>query len=204
MPRTHYDNLQVARNASSGVIKNAYKALVQQWHPDKHPKDPKEANKKLQVINRAYEVLSDPNRKKQHDKWIARQEAEKTNSKPRVPKDLTREAANTGKKYKDYSKGAKGNEASQTSERNLSSRSRKRRILIALTLFVGGLTIENLIGSSLPYYLRVSTGVIGWVAGFLVVAYFLRWIWTRLKYVIAVVIVITGLIGISYLIISSN
>ena len=38
MPRTHYDNLQVARNASSGVIKNAYKALVQQWHPDKHPK----------------------------------------------------------------------------------------------------------------------------------------------------------------------
>ena len=72
--RTHYDNLQVARNASPGVIKNAYRALVQQWHPDKHPDDTEEASRKLKVINRSYEILSDPVQRKEHDRWIVEQE----------------------------------------------------------------------------------------------------------------------------------
>ena len=75
--RTHYDNLQVARNASPGVIKNAYRALVQQWHPDKHPNDTEEASRKVKVINRAYEVLSDPVQRQKHDKWIVEQERKK-------------------------------------------------------------------------------------------------------------------------------
>jgi DnaJ-class molecular chaperone len=32
--RTHYDNLKVARNAPDSVIKAAYKALCQTYHPD--------------------------------------------------------------------------------------------------------------------------------------------------------------------------
>jgi DnaJ-class molecular chaperone len=33
--RPHYDNLKVARNAPDSVIKAAYKALMQNYHPDK-------------------------------------------------------------------------------------------------------------------------------------------------------------------------
>ena len=36
---THYDNLQVARNASPEVIRAAYKSLTQRYHPDRNPND---------------------------------------------------------------------------------------------------------------------------------------------------------------------
>ncbi|MEQ9465593.1 MAG: RDD family protein [Haliea sp.] len=68
--RTHYDNLQVARNASPEVIKGAYKYLSQKWHPDKNPENREEAERNLRIINKAYEVLSDPELRIQHDRWI--------------------------------------------------------------------------------------------------------------------------------------
>lgn len=71
--RTHYDNLNVARNADIAVIKAAYKALAQKYHPDKNPDNPN-AQKIMQVINKAYEVLSDPIKRAEHDRWIAEQE----------------------------------------------------------------------------------------------------------------------------------
>jgi curved DNA-binding protein CbpA len=65
---THYDNLKVSRDAPAGVIKAAYKALAQENHPDKC----KDANaqKRMQVINAAYEVLSDSVKRAEHDRWI--------------------------------------------------------------------------------------------------------------------------------------
>lgn len=81
MPVTHYDNLQVKRNASQEVIKGAYKHLSQKWHPDKNPDNREEAGRILRIINAAYEVLSDPVRRKQHDKWIEEQEISKVFSK---------------------------------------------------------------------------------------------------------------------------
>ena len=74
--RTHYDNLQVARNASPEVIKGAYKYLSQKWHPDKHPSDQAKAERISTIINEAYAVLSDPAARKAHDEWIALQERE--------------------------------------------------------------------------------------------------------------------------------
>lgn len=41
--RTHYDNLKVARNAPTSVIKAAYKALCQTYHTDKFQGSYKEA-----------------------------------------------------------------------------------------------------------------------------------------------------------------
>lgn len=73
-PHTHYDNLKVARNAPPEVIRAAYKALCQQFHPDRHGGHPK-ATQTFQIINTAYEVLSDPGKRKQHDVWIAKAEA---------------------------------------------------------------------------------------------------------------------------------
>lgn len=73
--RTHYDNLQVKENASIEVIKGAYKHLSQKWHPDKHPHNREHAERVLKIINQAYEVLSDPARRREHDRWINDQSA---------------------------------------------------------------------------------------------------------------------------------
>lgn len=71
--RTHYDNLQVAENASPEVIKGAYRYLSQRWHPDKNPREPERAERITRIINQAYEVLSDSEKRRQHDDWIAEQ-----------------------------------------------------------------------------------------------------------------------------------
>src|ERR1700690_4180124 len=68
--RTHYDNLQVAENASAEVIRGAYRYLSQMWHPDKNPDNTLEAARTSSLINEAYAVLSDPQRRKEHDLWI--------------------------------------------------------------------------------------------------------------------------------------
>ncbi len=60
---THYDNLKVARMAPQEVIRAAYKALSQKYHPDKNPGDDKAA-RIMAIVNTAYGILSDPMRRK--------------------------------------------------------------------------------------------------------------------------------------------
>lgn len=74
MPKihTHYDNLKVARNAPAEVVRAAYKTLSQSWHPDRQ-KAP-QAEGVMKIINASYEVLSDPEKRAEHDAWIERQE----------------------------------------------------------------------------------------------------------------------------------
>ena len=71
---THYDNLKVARDAPPEVIRAAYRSLCHKFHPDHHGGSAK-ATHTFQLINTAYEVLSDPQRRRQHDQWIAHEEA---------------------------------------------------------------------------------------------------------------------------------
>lgn len=72
---THYDNLKVARNAPPEVIRAAYKTLSQKYHPDRNGNS-ENAIRIIQIINTSYEVLSDPVKRREHDEWIARSEAE--------------------------------------------------------------------------------------------------------------------------------
>jgi hypothetical protein len=72
---THYDNLKVARLAPQEVIRAAYKALSQKYHPDKNPGDEKAA-RIMAIVNGAYSTLSDPVRRREHDEWIAAEEWE--------------------------------------------------------------------------------------------------------------------------------
>lgn len=73
--RTHYDNLKVARDAPPEVIKAAYKSLAQRYHPDRNQGD-KEAERIMQLINQSYNILSDVDKRAEHDRWIADQERE--------------------------------------------------------------------------------------------------------------------------------
>ena len=72
---THYDNLKVSRMAPQEVIRAAYKALSQKYHPDKNPGDEKAA-RIMAILNGAYDTLSDTQRRKEHDEWIAAEEWE--------------------------------------------------------------------------------------------------------------------------------
>ncbi len=71
---THYDNLKVARDAPPEVIRAAYKTLCQKYHPDRNGNSA-DAIRVIQIINSAYAVLSDPEKRREHDEWIARTEA---------------------------------------------------------------------------------------------------------------------------------
>ena len=70
---THYDNLKVTRNASTEMIRAAYKKLLQKYHPDRNPGD-SEAARIMRIINSSYAVLADPIKRNKHDIWIAAQE----------------------------------------------------------------------------------------------------------------------------------
>ena len=67
----YYEILEVSEKASKEVIEKAYKALVKKYHPDLQPDANKhEAENKIKVINEAYEILSDTNKKENYDKKL--------------------------------------------------------------------------------------------------------------------------------------
>lgn len=51
--RTHYDNLKVARDAPDAVIRAAYKALMQKFHPDKFEGTEQEALRIAKLIKQS-------------------------------------------------------------------------------------------------------------------------------------------------------
>jgi curved DNA-binding protein CbpA len=87
---THYDNLKVTRNAPVEVIRAAYRAMAQKYHPDINSSPA--ANNNMRLLNEAWEVLSDPLKRAAHDKWILEEDEKQkkqslfnaTNSKEQV------------------------------------------------------------------------------------------------------------------------
>jgi hypothetical protein len=65
---THYDNLRVSRNAPPEVIRAAYKALSQRYHPDKNENP--DATLIMKILNEAYAVLSDADARRKYDESI--------------------------------------------------------------------------------------------------------------------------------------
>src|SRR4029450_3505250 len=63
----HYELLGVRRTASTAEIKRAYQKLARQLHPDLNPGDPVAADR-FRAVSRAFEVLSDPQRRGQYDR----------------------------------------------------------------------------------------------------------------------------------------
>jgi DnaJ-class molecular chaperone len=66
--KDYYEILGVNRKASDKEIKQAYRRLARKHHPDLNPGD-KSAEAKFKEINAAYQVLSDPKKRKKYDQF---------------------------------------------------------------------------------------------------------------------------------------
>ena len=65
-PKSLYDALGVSKTASQDEIKKAYRKLARQYHPDTNAGD-KDAEDRFKEVQGAYDVLSDPEKRKQYD-----------------------------------------------------------------------------------------------------------------------------------------
>ncbi|MFO0936754.1 MAG: J domain-containing protein [Gemmataceae bacterium] len=68
MPRDLYETLGVNKTATDDEIKKAYRRLAQKYHPDRNPGD-KAAEAQFKEISSAFDILSDPNKRANYDRF---------------------------------------------------------------------------------------------------------------------------------------
>ncbi|MBC6415053.1 MAG: molecular chaperone DnaJ [Bdellovibrionales bacterium] len=66
--RDYYDILSVSKNASQDEIKKAYRKMAFKYHPDRN-QDDKSAEDKFKEASEAYQVLSDPKKRENYDRF---------------------------------------------------------------------------------------------------------------------------------------
>src|SRR5437764_9051215 len=64
--KDYYKILNISREATADEIKKAFRKLARKYHPDVNPGD-KKSEEKFKEINEAYEVLSDPDKRRKYD-----------------------------------------------------------------------------------------------------------------------------------------
>lgn len=64
----YYEVLEISKNASGEEIKKAYRKLALKYHPDRNAGD-KDAEDKFKLVNEAYQVLSDDNKRQIYDRY---------------------------------------------------------------------------------------------------------------------------------------
>src|SRR4051795_9551511 len=63
----YYKTLGVAKNASQDEIKKSYRKLARQYHPDRNEGN-KDAEERFKAVQQAYDVLGEPEKRKQYDR----------------------------------------------------------------------------------------------------------------------------------------
>jgi len=64
----YYEVLEVSRDCTGAELKKAYRKLALKYHPDRNPDD-KEAEEKFKIINEAYQILSDDEKRAIYDRY---------------------------------------------------------------------------------------------------------------------------------------
>ncbi|MEQ8786844.1 MAG: J domain-containing protein [Pirellulaceae bacterium] len=68
MDDDYYKTLGISRNATPEDIQKAYRKMARKYHPDMNPDD-ESAKKQFQDVQRAYEVLNDPEKREMYDRY---------------------------------------------------------------------------------------------------------------------------------------
>ena len=68
MPRDYYEILGIGRDAQDSQIKKSFRRLARELHPDQNPDDP-ETEERFKELAEAYEVLSDPEKRRLYDSY---------------------------------------------------------------------------------------------------------------------------------------
>lgn len=97
--KDYYKVLNVSTDATKDEIKKAFRSLAKKYHPDRNAND-KEALRKFQEVNEAYEVLSNEEARKQYDN--KRKSGFKESSKAEE-NNKKNKSSNGNKKYEDKS-----------------------------------------------------------------------------------------------------
>lgn len=66
----HYETLGISQDATQAEVKQAYRRLVKQFHPDKNPQNLRRSHDQIARINGAYEVLGDPQHRRVYDRHL--------------------------------------------------------------------------------------------------------------------------------------
>ncbi len=66
--KDYYKTLEVTHAATEKDIKTSYRRLARKYHPDVNPND-KHAEERFKELGEAYEVLSDPEKRRKYDQW---------------------------------------------------------------------------------------------------------------------------------------
>lgn len=66
----YYELLGIDQNAGPQEIKQAYLDKIKHWHPDKNPDRTAEAEEKSKILNQAYHILGDAERRKNYDRML--------------------------------------------------------------------------------------------------------------------------------------
>lgn len=85
----HYATLGLGRRCSTDEIRTAYRLLAKRLHPDLNGHSP-EANKRVQELNAAFEILSDPARRRAYDRELSENEGPRPGTtSTRLKRDIT-------------------------------------------------------------------------------------------------------------------
>jgi curved DNA-binding protein CbpA len=66
----YYYLLGIGPKADRQTVKQAYLEKIKEWHPDKNPDRAEEAEEKAKVLNQAYQILGDPEQRKNYDRML--------------------------------------------------------------------------------------------------------------------------------------
>jgi len=78
-----YRLLELSRGASQDEIRKAHRRLVREYHPDANPGDPS-AEERFKEVQQAYEVLSNPEKKRQYDEKLRAPSSRASSGRPRA------------------------------------------------------------------------------------------------------------------------
>jgi curved DNA-binding protein CbpA len=66
----YYKLLGIDATVDQQTVKQAYLAKIKEWHPDKNPDRTTEAEEKTKALNQAYQILGNPERRKNYDRML--------------------------------------------------------------------------------------------------------------------------------------